>query len=140
MKTKTMLMGILALGAAIGFMPGQAQARDNEYCREYTRTVYIGNRQQEAYGTACMQPNGDWKIVDDSDRDRVGQRFRSSDVNETVSYQPVQYYTYRPPVQRTRIVFISDNDRRGNNWRHDNRRWDRDRGHDRDWNKDRHHR
>ncbi|XVN42080.1 MAG: RT0821/Lpp0805 family surface protein [Candidatus Rickettsia vulgarisii] len=34
-----------------------------EYCREYTQTVNIGGRQQRAYGTACRQPDGHWKII-----------------------------------------------------------------------------
>ncbi len=33
------------------------------YCREYQQTVVIGGQTQQAYGTACRQPNGDWKIV-----------------------------------------------------------------------------
>lgn len=42
---------------------GRAEAYDNGYCRDYTRTVYIGNSVQEAQGTACLQDNGDWVIV-----------------------------------------------------------------------------
>jgi len=29
--------------------------------REYTTTVQIGGRNVEAYGTACLQPDGSWK-------------------------------------------------------------------------------
>ncbi len=32
------------------------------YCREYTQTVSIGNKEQEAFGKACRQPDGSWKI------------------------------------------------------------------------------
>ena len=32
-------------------------------CREYHHTVVIGGRQEEAYGTACLQPDGSWQIV-----------------------------------------------------------------------------
>lgn len=32
-------------------------------CREYRTTVNIGGRVEEAYGTACRQPDGTWKIV-----------------------------------------------------------------------------
>lgn len=49
--------------AAMAFVPGDAQAAGNDYCREYTRTVNIGGQIQNAYGTACLQPNGDWMIV-----------------------------------------------------------------------------
>lgn len=33
------------------------------YCREYRTKVQIGDRTQNAYGTACRQPDGSWKIV-----------------------------------------------------------------------------
>ncbi len=34
------------------------------YCREYQTTVTVGGKQEEAYGTACQQPDGSWKIVE----------------------------------------------------------------------------
>ncbi len=34
------------------------------YCREYQRAVWIGGRRSEVYGTACLQPDGSWQIVD----------------------------------------------------------------------------
>ncbi len=34
-----------------------------QYCREFQQTVTIGGRTEEAYGTACRQPDGTWKIV-----------------------------------------------------------------------------
>jgi len=33
------------------------------YCREYQQTVVVGGRSEQAYGTACQQPDGSWKIV-----------------------------------------------------------------------------
>jgi len=36
---------------------------EGQHCREYQQTVIIGGREQEAYGTACRQPDGTWKIV-----------------------------------------------------------------------------
>ncbi|MGI4775960.1 MAG: RT0821/Lpp0805 family surface protein [Janthinobacterium lividum] len=40
--------------------------RDNkgQYCREYTHTVTIGSERQKMFGTACRQPDGDWKAMD----------------------------------------------------------------------------
>jgi surface antigen len=32
-------------------------------CREYRTTVTVGGKQEEAYGTACRQPDGSWKVV-----------------------------------------------------------------------------
>lgn len=39
------------------------QANNGEYCREFTQTVDIGGKTEDAYGTACRQPDGSWKIV-----------------------------------------------------------------------------
>ena len=63
MKQKILFLS--ALAAAVPFMASvsPAQAAD-QYCREYTKTVTIGGRQQQAYGTACYQPDGSWEIVD----------------------------------------------------------------------------
>jgi surface antigen len=36
---------------------------EGQYCREYQQTVVIGGEEQQAYGTACRQPDGSWKIV-----------------------------------------------------------------------------
>lgn len=34
-----------------------------QYCREYQQTVTIAGKEETAYGTACRQPDGSWKIV-----------------------------------------------------------------------------
>ena len=39
------------------------QSADGRECREFQQTVEIGNRQQEAYGTACRQADGSWQVV-----------------------------------------------------------------------------
>jgi hypothetical protein len=33
------------------------------YCREYSQQIRIGNQVRESYGTACLQPDGSWHIV-----------------------------------------------------------------------------
>ena len=38
-------------------------AQTNAYCREYQTTVVIGGEETSAYGTACQQPDGSWKVV-----------------------------------------------------------------------------
>ena len=35
---------------------------NNDYCREFTQTVNVGGTSQQSYGTACLQPDGSWKI------------------------------------------------------------------------------
>ena len=39
------------------------QSSSGQYCREFAQTVNIGGRTEEAYGTACRQPDGTWQIV-----------------------------------------------------------------------------
>lgn len=34
-----------------------------QYCREYQQTVTVKGTTELAYGTACKQPDGTWKIV-----------------------------------------------------------------------------
>ena len=33
------------------------------YCREYQNSVTVGGKTEQAYGTACRQPDGSWKIL-----------------------------------------------------------------------------
>ena len=39
------------------------QRNDGAYCRESTQTATVGGSTEEAYGTACRQPDGSWQIV-----------------------------------------------------------------------------
>ncbi len=39
------------------------QTASGTYCREFQQTVTIGGQPQSAFGTACRQPDGSWKIV-----------------------------------------------------------------------------
>jgi surface antigen len=39
------------------------QSSAGQYCREYLQTVVVGGQQQQAYGTACRQPDGSWRII-----------------------------------------------------------------------------
>jgi len=44
--------------------PYQAyQDNSSRYCREYSQTVTVGGKTEQAYGTACRQPDGSWNIV-----------------------------------------------------------------------------
>ena len=35
----------------------------NQYCREFQQSIVVGGKKQSAYGTACRQPDGQWKIA-----------------------------------------------------------------------------
>jgi hypothetical protein len=36
----------------------------DRYCREYTAPVTIGGEVVQRYGTACLEPDGSWRIID----------------------------------------------------------------------------
>ncbi len=39
------------------------QNGSGQYCREYEQTISVQGKTETAYGTACRQPDGSWKIV-----------------------------------------------------------------------------
>ena len=39
------------------------QTESGKYCREYQQTIIVGGQEQQAYGTACQQPDGSWEIM-----------------------------------------------------------------------------
>lgn len=39
---------------------------DGRQCREFQQEVTIDGQRQEAYGTACLQPDGSWEVVNDN--------------------------------------------------------------------------
>ena len=51
-------------GADVTMVPTHTyQSSSGEYCREYQTTVVVGGKTEKAYGTACRQPDGSWRIV-----------------------------------------------------------------------------
>ena len=43
--------------------PTKTYQTTSGYCREFQTTVTVGGKVQNAYGTACRQPDGSWKII-----------------------------------------------------------------------------
>lgn len=50
-----------AVGAVTATRDGTSS--NGEYCREFQQEVTVGGRSERAYGTACRQADGAWKIV-----------------------------------------------------------------------------
>jgi surface antigen len=50
-------------GAAVQVTPRRTWEEEGRYCREYTTTVRIDGKPQQAWGTACRQPDGSWQRV-----------------------------------------------------------------------------
>ncbi len=49
--------------AAAPVQQAPARSQPEPYCREYTREIVIDGETQTAYGTACMQADGSWRLV-----------------------------------------------------------------------------
>jgi hypothetical protein len=97
MIRKIILLTALATFPIIGGAT-KAQAADNEYCREYTKTVRIGGRTEQAYGTACYRPDGSWEIVD-----LEGSAYGREQVREVI-YDDVRHDYRRNPVREVVVV------------------------------------
>lgn len=41
----------------------EGRSSTGRYCREFRQTITIAGKQEQAYGTACQQPDGTWEIV-----------------------------------------------------------------------------
>ncbi len=50
-------------GNSGSFVAKPAYTESGAYCREFTQTVNIDGRSERAFGTACRQPDGTWKMV-----------------------------------------------------------------------------
>lgn len=42
----------------------EGHTESGNYCREFYQTVSIGGKTEDAYGVACRQPDGTWRIVE----------------------------------------------------------------------------
>ncbi len=84
----TGLSGVAFMGVAPS---AQAAGYSNDYCREYTKTVTVGGRAVESYGTACLQPDGAWKIKG------TNQRISAPPSVERVTYAAPRT-AYRAPT------------------------------------------
>lgn len=79
-----------------------AQAQDGGYCREYQQKVTIAGTVHNTYGTACMQPDGSWRMVAPADDvapplQPVVQQVQQPVVVQDVVYEQ-PYYVQRQPV------------------------------------------
>ncbi|HUY68600.1 MAG TPA: glycine zipper 2TM domain-containing protein [Alphaproteobacteria bacterium] len=36
---------------------------NSDYCREFTQEATVAGHEAETYGTACLQPDGSWRVV-----------------------------------------------------------------------------
>ncbi|HRC26474.1 MAG TPA: hypothetical protein PKX87_03485 [Alphaproteobacteria bacterium] len=91
-----------ALAALISLGAPQTAKAQEAYCREYTRTVWIGGQARESYGTACLKPDGAWETVSERPQNlpfesRFEARYEPDFSDPVVLREPV-------PLRRTVVV------------------------------------
>ncbi len=59
------LVGIVAIAMSMTLMVSNANAKQ-VHCREYQTKVLVGGKKENAYGTACLKPDGSWQIQKDA--------------------------------------------------------------------------
>lgn len=111
---------ITCIGSAVAFAIVAAGAQaDEPYCREYTQPVNVGGKQQEGYGTACMQPDGSWQIIKPVEGDSMAQGTVVEEEYFTLPQPALSPVYYPSPVQTNFHLFYSNRDRGWNRgWRH----------------------
>jgi len=52
-------------GSASGVVTAvrEGTSTSGRYCREFQQTVSIGGKTEDAYGTACRNPDGTWEVI-----------------------------------------------------------------------------
>jgi len=50
-------------GADISTTPTRTYVSNGQNCREYQTTILVDGRKERAYGTACRQPDGSWRVM-----------------------------------------------------------------------------
>ncbi len=138
MRCSLSLAAAFVCAAAIQSHPTAAAAQQQPYCREFTSTARIDNRNQPLVGQVCRQPDGSWQIVQEGTP--VASDVPSPVYANSYSYPyPYPYpdpyaYPYPYPYYWTGAwgpsfgsVFIGDRFGRFDHFRHQGfRRFDRD--------------
>lgn len=119
------------------------QADNGQACREFQQSVIIAGREQQAYGTACRQPDGQWRIVNPRTLQPPSQVvrplqpappvYRYSRVQPDYWYYPaslvigfglVRYFDYDDHRHYRHYPHYRDNRHHWPNQRHFDRGWD----------------
>ena len=121
------ILSLALLAAALALpLAANAQTSGQAYCREYQRTIAIDGRPERAYGTACQEPDGNWRVVsEDSGQVPVNDEALYVEPADLVGVaQPLppqytyveQYYVPAPAPVFTSLSFGYSNWSRGDHW------------------------
>lgn len=98
------IIAAAALATAAFLAAPQAKAANGDYCREYTRTVFIGGRTEQAYGTACLEPDGAWRVADEN----LGGRYNEPPQNVTYIINDGPRRIYQPRIRYVNYDYYDD--------------------------------
>lgn len=109
--------GIIAAAALLA--GGKSAHAGDAFCREYTRNIFVGGRIGQGYGTACLQPDGSWRVT-------AGQDAVPPQPQKLFRYGAVSYAAPPPPPH---VVYVYDRPHYrfvppGHRHRHDRHRHD----------------
>ncbi len=63
-------------------------------CREFKTTIVIGGQEEQGYGTACRQPDGNWQIVDKTALAASGRNLVAPPPSTVYLYSQPSWPTY----------------------------------------------
>jgi hypothetical protein len=86
---------------------------DADGCREFTQTIRIAGEEHQAFGRACLQQDGSWRIVGPAAA--PGQAPAQA---PAVAYPVPAYRYYAPPVFFGSAFFFSDHHRHKHHGHH----------------------
>ncbi|HSH70262.1 MAG TPA: RT0821/Lpp0805 family surface protein [Deferrisomatales bacterium] len=94
-------------GRAGGVVPVRTfEGAQGQPCREFVTTITIGGREEQGYGTACRQEDGDWQIV--ADDLQAPPVTAPAAPREARAYPPpAQYYSYPDGFYGPARIFLS---------------------------------
>ncbi|MDD9920259.1 MAG: hypothetical protein OXR68_06530 [Alphaproteobacteria bacterium] len=113
---RTLLLG----GLVLPLLAVSEAYADNggNYCREYQKYVKIDGKREKAYGTACLQENGSWKLISEAKPKKHGKKqskARKKNLEKKVvrhfPNKTVVKHVYRMP-DGTKFVEIRHNPKR----------------------------
>jgi len=84
------------------FENGQGQP-----CREFVTTIIIAGQEEQGYGTACRQPDGQWKLVDENSSTTASQPAPPSNVTNYFVEPPPVYYGYPSGFYGSSRIYLS---------------------------------
>lgn len=95
-------------GTVETIVPKPAFQSGGTVCREFTKTVTIGGTQQQAYGTACRQPDGTWKLAQQEPQQVEPRYVPPQEAPVVIAAPPPQprvVYVYPEPYYRPRPYY-----------------------------------